>query len=78
MSNKFLSCFFKFFSLVTKFFSDGDESYASEEICAEVPKIIPVITNVSIRSTDINVGTVELAWSPPDSFDMQVFSAPYR
>ena len=64
--------------LVTKFFLDEDESYASEEVCAEVPKIVPVITNVSIASTDNTTGDLELAWSKPDLLDVQFFPPPYR
>ncbi len=64
--------------LITKSYADGDESYASDEVCAKIDKIVPVITNVSIETTSENEGTVSLAWSPPDLFDTTGFPQPYR
>ena len=68
----------KYCYLVTKFFTDEDESYASAEVCAEIDKIVPVITNVSVQSTDETAGIINLAWSPPASFDAVAFPPPYR
>lgn len=68
----------KYCYLITNFFDDGDESYASIEICSEIPKIIPVITNVSITNTDLVNGELDVIWSEPDSFDQVAFPAPYR
>lgn len=68
----------KYCYLITKFYADGDESYASNEVCAEIEKIIPVITNVSISETSETTGQVELGWSPPETFDQIAFPAPYR
>lgn len=64
--------------LITSFFEDGDESIASVEICGKVPKIVPVITNISVNKTDENTGEINLSWSPPDSFDSINFPPPYR
>lgn len=68
----------KYCYLITKFYPDGAESYASEEVCSEIEKIIPVITNVSITTTNEVNGSLLLAWSPPDSFNTTAFPAPYR
>lgn len=67
----------KYCYLITKFYTDGDESYASNEVCAEVEKIVPIITKASIVSTDGSTGTIDLAWSPPQ-FDNMAFPPPYR
>ncbi|MEQ8908387.1 MAG: gliding motility-associated C-terminal domain-containing protein [Vicingaceae bacterium] len=64
--------------LITAFFEDGDESYASTEVCAEVDKFVPIITNNSVVQTDQQSGSLELAWSPPDTIDAVSFPAPYR
>lgn len=64
--------------LVTAYFEDGAESYASSEVCAEVEKFVPIITNVSVLQTDRFTGQIELAWSPPDSIDSSSFPPPYR
>ncbi|MGI8891934.1 MAG: gliding motility-associated C-terminal domain-containing protein, partial [Bacteroidia bacterium] len=51
--------------MIVSVFPDGAESYASVEVCAELKKDIPVITNVSIASTDVNTGEVYVAGSKP-------------
>jgi gliding motility-associated-like protein len=64
--------------LVTKHFDDGDESYASEEVCARIKKVVPVITNVSIDSTHPATGMLTIRWSQPDTIDPLAFPPPYR
>ncbi len=64
--------------LITARFPGGDEGYASVETCAEISKVVPVMTQVSVESTDVNTGELSLAWSPPDSIDATAFPAPYR
>ncbi|MEQ8625083.1 MAG: gliding motility-associated C-terminal domain-containing protein [Vicingaceae bacterium] len=68
----------KYCYLITKFFADGAESYASEEVCAKVKKIVPVITKVSVLSTSNNAGVIDLGWSPPDTIDIVAYPPPYR
>jgi len=68
----------KYCYLMTKVFSDGGESYASEEVCAEVKKVVPVITKVSVQTTNETLGVIELAWSPPDTIDVVAYPPPYR
>ena len=68
----------KYCYLITKYYPDGDESYASNEVCAEIEKIVPIITNVSITSTSQTAGEIYLAWSPPEKFDTTAFPAPYK
>ncbi|MBM3437228.1 MAG: hypothetical protein FJY07_13560, partial [Bacteroidetes bacterium] len=55
--------------MVTAFFADGAESYASEEICASLKKDLPIITNVSVESTGTTDGAVYVAWSKPTELD---------
>jgi gliding motility-associated-like protein len=57
---------------------DGAESIASEEICAELIKDVPVLTNVSVTSTNETTGTNYIAWSPPNELDTLNFSGPYH
>lgn len=63
--------------MVIAYFQDGAESYASNETCVSLIKDIPIITNVSINTTDINNGSTFIAWSMPDSIDTSVFPGPY-
>ncbi len=58
-------------------FADGAESYTSEEICVQLPETLPALTNVSIRETDVQTGSVFVAWSRPDDLDTNFYPGPY-
>lgn len=55
--------------LVVAYFYDGAESYASSEVCSELIRGIPVITNVSVNHTDSLNGSIYLAWAKPTQLD---------
>lgn len=59
-------------------FPDGAESYASNELCAELIRGVPTITNVSIENTDEENGEIYLAWSKPTEFDPTELPGPYH
>lgn len=63
---------------VIAFFEDDAESYSSEEICIQLKKELPVITNVSVITTSLTEGVIDLAWSKPTEFDTSVYPGPYR
>jgi gliding motility-associated-like protein len=64
--------------MITAFFSDGAESYASNEVCATLKKDIPIITNVSVDSTSISDGKIYIAWSKPTELDTILIPGPYE
>ncbi len=64
--------------LVVARFADGAESYASNEMCTDLIKGIPVITNVSVDSIDANTGAIYVAWSKPTEFDTIAAPGPYK
>ncbi|MCD4729345.1 MAG: gliding motility-associated C-terminal domain-containing protein [Bacteroidales bacterium] len=64
--------------IVTAFFPDGAESYASVEACATLKKDLPIITNVSVNSTDSQNGSVYVAWSKPTELDTIQIPGPYE
>lgn len=64
--------------MVIAVFSDGAESYASNEACTSLIKDVPVITNISIRETDVTNGSVFIAWSKPDELNTILFPGPYE
>jgi gliding motility-associated-like protein len=68
----------KYCYLVTAFYPDGAESYASNEVCAQLKKDIPVITNVSINTTSSTNGSLYLAWSKPTELDTIQAPGPYK
>lgn len=64
--------------IVTAYYSDGAESYASLEACATLKRDIPVITNVSNDSTDLAAGRAFIAWSKPTELDTLQVPGPYQ
>lgn len=64
--------------MITATFSDGAESYASEEVCALLKRDVPVITNVSINTTSPENGSVYTAWSKPTELDFNQTPGPFR
>lgn len=64
--------------MIVASYPDGAESYASEEVCVQLKKDLPVITNVSIRNTDQDTGSVYIAWSKPTELDTVQIPGPYK
>ncbi len=64
--------------IITAFFTDGIEGYASVETCTILQRDLPVITNVDVKSTDLANGTIYIAWSPPVDLDTNQFPGPYQ
>jgi gliding motility-associated-like protein len=64
--------------IITAYFLDGAESYASLEACANLKRDIPVITNVSNDSTDLQAGRGFIAWSKPTELDTVQIPGPYQ
>jgi gliding motility-associated-like protein len=64
--------------LVTAYFLDGAESYASLEACATLKRDIPVITNMSNDSSDLQAGRGFIAWSKPTELDTIQIPGPYQ
>ena len=64
--------------MVVACFPDGAVGYASEEFCAYLNKDLPIITNVSVRNTDIVDGSMYVAWSKPTELDTIQIPGPYE
>ncbi|MGK7397171.1 MAG: gliding motility-associated C-terminal domain-containing protein [Candidatus Cyclobacteriaceae bacterium M3_2C_046] len=58
-------------------FPNGVESYASEEVCIAMPVSGPIITNVSIQTTDDTDGEILVKWVNPIDIDQSLFPPPY-
>ncbi len=63
--------------MIVATFPDGSESYASVEFCTELPKTLPIITNVDVRTTDEATGEIEVRWIPARELDSLAFPPPY-
>ncbi|TNE67886.1 MAG: gliding motility-associated C-terminal domain-containing protein [Bacteroidetes bacterium] len=56
------------------------ESLPSEEACVQLPRDLPLITNVSVLETDPANGRIEVCWSKPVAGDLDttINHGPYR
>lgn len=56
------------------------ESLPSEEMCVQLPRDLPLITNVSVLQTDPTVGQMQVCWSKPVPGDLDTIlnHGPYR
>ncbi len=63
--------------IITYYFNDGAESKASEEVCTDLKKDLPVITNVSVLSTSGTNGEMYIAWSKPTELDLIQTPGPF-
>lgn len=58
-------------------YSNGSESYASDEVCVTLPATAPLITQVSVLDTDPAAGRMAVAWVAPPEIDSVAFPGPY-
>lgn len=56
------------------------EGLASDEVCTQLPRNVPVITHASVEATDVTAGAVRVCWSKPVAADLDtvVNPGPYR
>lgn len=59
-------------------YSDGAESYASNELCTQLELGNPLITKVSVDSTHQNQGEILVHWAQFKDFDTLVSPGPYH
>ena len=59
-------------------YPNGTESKASNEITSTLVSGVPIIKNVSVRSTDVVNGSIFLAWKKPHKLDTIPANGPYE
>jgi gliding motility-associated-like protein len=59
-------------------YPNGTESKASNEISGALVTGVPVITNVSVRTTSLTNGSIYVAWRKPDRLDTIPAPGPYE
>jgi gliding motility-associated-like protein len=64
--------------MVVAVYPDLAEGYASNEACAQLKRDLPVLTNVSVISTNETTGSIYTAWSKPTEIDTLQAPGPYR
>lgn len=63
--------------MVVAYFPDSAQSYASVEFCAMLERDVPIMTNVSVVSTDDVAGVDSIRWSNAWDLDTTQFPGPY-
>jgi len=51
--------------IVVAVFVDGSQSIASDNVCAQLIRDVPIITNVSVMSTNLSIGSIWTHWVKP-------------
>jgi gliding motility-associated-like protein len=64
--------------MVVAWYPDKAEGYASNEACAQLKRDLPVLTNVSVNTTDEITGSIYTAWSKPTEIDTIQAPGPYK
>jgi gliding motility-associated-like protein len=68
--------------LVEALYSDGAQSYASNQVCVALKKDVPLLVNVDVQSTDLNSGSVFVKWMRPvlglNALDTTTIIGPYE
>ncbi|PCJ27647.1 MAG: hypothetical protein COA97_03245 [Flavobacteriales bacterium] len=59
-------------------YPDGAESIASDEVCEQLIKDVPIITRVNVDSTSSSFGINYIEWSKPTEHDTVQWAGPYR
>ena len=59
-------------------YPDGSESKASDEVCDQLKRDVPIITNVNVNTTSETEGSMFVAWIKPTEHDTVQFPGPYR
>ena len=62
---------------VIGYYSDGAETFTSNEACAELVKGFPLITKVSVDKTHSTLGEISVAWLAPTAQDLVNTDGPY-
>jgi len=63
--------------MVTAFFADGGESKASVEFCNLLERDVPIMTNVTVMTTDVSTGGDSVVWSNAWDLDTIQYPGPY-
>lgn len=68
--------------VVYALYTDGSESYASNQVCVQLKRDVPILVNVDVRSTSISTGSVYVRWIKPllgnNALDTLAVPGPYE
>lgn len=68
--------------LVIAEYEDGITSFSGTQICAELRKDLPFLSNVDVLSTSVGSGSIQVRWQPPrtnkGNLDTLIYKGPYE
>jgi len=68
--------------LVVAVYADGSVSYASNQVCAQLKRDVPIIVNVDVTATGTSTGQVFVRWVKPivnaSNLDTVILPGPYE
>ncbi|MBN8694989.1 MAG: gliding motility-associated C-terminal domain-containing protein [Bacteroidetes bacterium] len=68
--------------MVVAYYNDGSQSYASTKVCVQLVQDVPIITNVSVLTTNSTTGSIWTHWVKPvgnsSNLDTIVNPPPYE
>jgi len=68
----------KYCYTVTAIYPNGAESCVVPPVCVSLPFDLPIITNVSVDSTDFDFGIDSIRWTHPRELDTTLYTGPYQ
>ena len=63
---------------VTAIYPDGAESCMVPPVCVDLPFDLPIITHVTVDSTDFDFGIDSIRWTHPKELDTLLYTGPYQ
>jgi gliding motility-associated-like protein len=68
--------------LVMAIYKDSSQTFGGTQVCAELKRDVPLITNVDVTSTSYTSGTLDIKWQRPmttaGNLDLSAFPGPYK
>ncbi len=68
--------------IVEAVYTDGALSYASNQICVQLKRDIPILVNIDVQTTDVTTGSIFVRWIKPllgsNALDTAAITGPYE
>ncbi|HRG00328.1 MAG TPA: gliding motility-associated C-terminal domain-containing protein [Bacteroidia bacterium] len=68
--------------IVEAVYTDGALSYASNQICVQLKRDIPILVNIDVQTTDLTTGSIFVRWIKPllgsNALDTAAITGPYE
>lgn len=68
----------KYCYTVTAIYNNDAESCLTPPVCVSLPFDLPILTNVTVDSTDFDFGIDSIRWTHPEELDTLIYTGPYQ